>query len=91
MTGYDEDAVKRLISGELRRLSDGAGKDWFDSLAQESRDTARLARQLGVSPATVSRWKDRSKCPAPSYWPGIEEFFGWTAGRIASEGQAHLN
>jgi hypothetical protein len=43
---------------------------------------ARLARHVGVHPATVNRWVRGLAFPDIKYWTNIESFFGWQPGTL---------
>lgn len=48
----------------------------------------RLAAELGVSAATVSRWIRHQSCPDPNRWPAIEDALGLPRGQLAREALA---
>lgn len=52
-------------------------------IREGGRGTAtRLARHIGTSNATISKWVNRQTVPDPTHWPGIEEFFELPPGHL---------
>lgn len=75
-TIYDRQAVKRRLAQLFAAYGRGAG--------------SALARHVGVSPTSANRWAaPHGDCPAPSYWPAIEQFFKVEPGDLARAGGLH--
>lgn len=74
----------------LRTVNGTVREEVARLIADGGRGTAtRLARHLGVSNATVSKWTNGQTNPDPDHWPGIEAFFDLPAGalsQLSSEG-----
>lgn len=62
-------SLAKLLDAGLRRRGRGAASD--------------LAAAVGVSTATVSRWRAGRDLPGPEYWPAIESFFDVEPGTVA--------
>lgn len=69
---YDAVAISTYVS---RAIKDG-----------DRGTQAGLSRAAGVSPPTIDKWKNMHTCPSHTYWPAIEEFFGWEPGTLAGVG-----
>jgi len=68
MVADDGSMVTKIIRDEMRRRGNGAG--------------SALARAVGVTPETVSKWKKGDTAPTPEKFPAIEEFFDIPTGTL---------
>jgi transcriptional regulator with XRE-family HTH domain len=59
---YNDAVVTRIIRQRLDAMGNGSG--------------ARVARQLGVRPQTVSKWRSGENTPKPSDWPRVAVALG---------------
>lgn len=64
------DGVVQIIQAELGATKDGRA--------------SKLARAVGVSAETVSKWRRGKSSPGPDKYPAIEEFFGLPQGTLRS-------
>lgn len=59
--------------------------DLISDRTHARRAKSELARAVGVSPATVTKWVDGGTCPEPDRWPAIEVALGYEPGTFANE------
>lgn len=69
MSSYKADVLTAMIATELDRRPRGT--------------PVRLARHMGVTPQTITKWRKGEVHPDQERWPDLESFFEWDPGEVA--------